>query len=775
MVVLRIDDVECQLRDDSVELPRFSAKVFESVDAWRESVDVGVDVVATSEVVALLCDADNLHRMEDFNASHHRGVFEVDGVPLFEGEATVRGVERVGGRIYYRVVVRAEGHEWAHNAALTRLRESALDASIQMTLNDVEGSWPDGHTVRMLPLRRDSYPEPEETGLYTAQQQLMPHDYHPFISVKDVVLATLASGGYRLQSKFFGEDVCKRLMMSGAYKHVDVSLLTATMGFKAMRSTSTSSAAGEDGRVYVWLPIMASNIGALVDTVDPTTIDENGRVLQEAYSNGGCFTFDEGRPIFKPKREINVAFDLHLRYTTDYKIASSRHLVGFTQLHMGNGCNVEVLLHNPFVDMRNEVTANMMYNLCIFDYNPDWSYMLDGYGEVSARFSSVVFSSVNGGATKLLVKRSNVGKYEEYDGDWALYEGYVAESGTRDVVVDIRTPYERITPSSPKRFQNMFFGGAIEGQRMTLHAGCSIEPVFGGSMGYGEVAEFADVANVDISQAQLIEALKQMFNLRLYSHAPSKTLFVEPYDDFFAGGVIDWRDRQEGDGELVSERAAESFRTTVLGYQPTDGAAARYTEGEDGSLGTWEYNVGNHAAKRSVEQRLNPLFSPTASFDGANSSAPSAQVLTVGDRDLMPEEGYVEPRVVVYHGVVPLPKGEYWPSPNGEKGYPLAAFHSAERGVSLCFEDRDGCAGLHRYYDSELRERAECQRLECDLRLEPLEYAALFDPYSSGATLRSLFRLNACGQSAIFRLDAIESYDTKSHVAHCVFVRRITD
>ena len=775
MVVLRIDDVACVLRDERVVLPRFSARAFESVDAWRESAEVSVEVEATPEVVRLLCNAENLHRMEDFNTSRHCGVIEVDGVPIFDGEATVRGVERVGSVVYYRITVRAEGHEWAHNAALTRLRDSDLDVSMQMTIRDVEESWSDGHAVRMLPLRRDSYPEPEETGLYTAQHQLMPHDYYPFISVRDVVLATLESGGYRLQSKFFGTDICKRLMMSGAYKYVDVSLLTTTMGFKALRSTSTSSTAGEDGRVYAWLPIIASNVGALVDTVDPTTVDENGRTLQDAYSNGGCFTFDEGRPIYKPKREINVAFDMHLHYTTEYRIASSRHLAGFTQLHLGNGCNIEVVLHNPFVDMRNAVTTNMLFKLFIFDYNPEWSYKLDGYGEVGAKISSIMFNDANGGATKLWVKRTAIGKYEEYDGDWALYEGYVAESGTREVVIDVRTPFERLTPSNPKRFQDICFGGAIMGQRLTLHAGCSIEPVFGGAMGYGQMVEFADVANVDISQSQLIEALRHMFNLRIYSHAPSKTLFMEPYDDFYGGGVVDWRDSQVGDSELITERASEGFMTTVLGYQPTDGAAARFTDGQEGGLGTWEYHVGNYAAKRSVEQRINPLFSPTASFDGASSSAASAQVLTVGDRDLMPEEGYVEPRVVVYHGIVPLPEGEYWPSPSGEEGYPLAAFHSAERGVSLCFEDRDGCTGLHSYYDAELRERAERQRLECDIRITPLEYASLFDPYASGATLRSIFRLDACGQNALFRLDAIDSYNPVTHVAHCVFVRRMND
>ena len=129
MVVLRIDDVACVLRDERVVLPRFSARAFESVDAWRESAEVSVEVEATPEVVRLLCNAENLHRMEDFNTSRHWGVIEVDGVPIFDGEATVRGVERVGSVVYYRITVRAEGHEWAHNAALTRLRDSDLDVS----------------------------------------------------------------------------------------------------------------------------------------------------------------------------------------------------------------------------------------------------------------------------------------------------------------------------------------------------------------------------------------------------------------------------------------------------------------------------------------------------------------------------------------------------------------------------------------------------------------------------------------------------------------------
>lgn len=361
MTLLRIDDVDCQLRNERVKLPRYSAKSFESVQAWRENLQMEVEVVATPAVTALVGYANDMHRIEVFNDSQHRGVIVVDGTPIFEGEATVLGVERDGEAVYYRIGLRVLGHDWAHNVAHTKLRDSGVEVSIPMTLPAIEDTWRDDKAVRMLPLRRDSYPEPEDTGLYATQRVMMPHDYYPFISIEELIKKMVGDSGYELRSRFFDSLEMKRLVMSGAYKSVDTSQVAASMGFKAMRSRSVTAAAGEDGRTYVWEPVMASNIGAIVDTVDPNVVGDNGVAMQGAYANGGCFVFDGGRPIFTPKREISVAFDMHLHYTTEYKITSSRYLTGFTQLHLGNGCDVEVALHNPFVDMSKNVKGGQQY------------------------------------------------------------------------------------------------------------------------------------------------------------------------------------------------------------------------------------------------------------------------------------------------------------------------------------------------------------------------------------------------------------------------------
>ena len=774
MVVLRIDGVECALRTESIKLPSYSASQFRGVQPWRENSEVCLDVVVTPAMATLFAHAEDIHRTEEFNCSLHRGAIEADGVVLFEGDATIQGVERKGGQLYYRLRLIRRGHDWAHNAAHTRLSSSAIAERVLMTQYGIEATWEGVRAVRMLPLRHDSYPEAEATGEYAPQRVLMPHEYHPFISVESVVRSIVEGAGYRLCSRFFESDEGKRLMMSGAYKSVDTSLAESLMGFKALRSTSITAAAGEDGRISVWEPLIHSNIGAIVDCVDPSMLDESGKPMSGAYSNGGCFTFENARPIFTPTREIDVAFDMHIDYTTEYTIRSSRELQGFTQLHLANGCNVEVVLHNPFTDMRNAVRSNMSYKLFIFDYDPKCSYSLDGIGSITARVTQVVFNKDVGECVKLRIKRQGESSYSEYTGDWALYQGYIAESGTRRVVLDVCTPYERLSPTSPKRFNDIFFGGAVEGQQMTLHAGCSVTPRFGGGVGYGESVTFADVANVDISQAEMVEAVAHLYNLRIYSHEPTKTLYVEPYDDFYGVGVVDWRDRQVGDAEVVTERVVDGFERYVLSYQPTDGAAAAYTRGEECELGTWDYHVENYAAKRSTQSLLNPLFHPTASFAGATSSAPSAMVLTVGDRDMLDDGGCVEPRVVLYHGMVALPEGEYWPSPSGYGAYPLAAFHSEEMSASLCFDDRDGCRGLHRYYDAELAEATTRQMLECDVHILPHEYAALFDP-NSEVTLRSHFRLEACGQNSLFRLERIENYNPKTHVARCIFARRMVD
>lgn len=774
MLRLKIDGTLCPIADKHLSLPRYSASKLKNAEGWREGTKLSLGVLSTPETDRLFHFATNIHRGEVFNNTYHSVSIEADGVTLYEGVVTLDAVEHASSGNIYRITIRSGGAEWADTAALTRLNKSSIVAKSSMTLSGIETSWRNNSALRMLPLRRDSYPEDAQTGQYAPQRTWMPHDYHPFISVSEILKSITGANGYTLQSNFLSSELIEKLYISGAYPYIEVAAAQNAMGFKALRSTSTTATAGEDGRVYAWEPVFASNIGALVDTVNPAAVDENGRTMSEAYSNGGCFTFQNGRPVFTPKRDISVAFDIHLRYTTDFSILSSSRLKGFDTIHLSPDCYLKVELQNNYVNHRYNVEGGKSYKLFIFDFDPEDRYSLVDSGTVTSAISTVRMTAGGSGEAVLYVSKKGEGELTPYTGDWAMYDMHVTGEGEREVEVTIRTPFMVYTPSSPMLFNDIFFGGAKSGQRLTLKAGCSITPIFSGAPGYGQDIDFEDIANIDISQMEFLEAIAHLFNLRIYSHRPTKRLYIEPYDDFFSGSVVDWRARQLQEESVMREGVVESFEHTTLGYKQVDGVAARIVD-SDSEFGSWSKHISSYGARNGVQTLRNPLFMPTASLNGASGTAPSAEVLTIGDRDTIAADDAVEPRIVLYHGVVPLPNGELWGSPTGERGYPLAAFHSEAMGETLCFEDRDGCEGLHRYYDRELEEQATRGELTCSIYLSPQEYISLFSPEGEWATIRSRFRLQVEGNSSLFRLEAIEEYDPESMIARCLFRQLLED
>ena len=771
MSLLRIDGIEIPLPTKSLVLPSFDVSRLRSCEAQREGDVMMLTIRLSEDVLRIFGYANQAHHDNSFNNAYHYGEVVEDGVVLFAGVVSYISTEYIDGEPHYNIRIASGGATWADKAATTKLKDAPIQASRSMNLSSIYQSWTDDNPIKMLPVNRDSYPEADSSGLYQIYRPKLPQDYHPFISVKALLEAILCSDGYSIKSRFLSSPFFEKLMISGAYKGVESEMAYATMGFYAMRSMTSSAEADVLGRVDIAPPKQGRYIGAFVDTVSSATIDESGKPCESAYSNGGCFTFENEVPQFCPTREVDVAFDIHFSYTTDYKIESSKWLKGFTELYIGPDCFVEVALPNPYIDRRAQVQTNIRYKLFIFDYDATSSYRLTGIGDVSGRVSSVMFASLPTSELKLTKCAAGASLYEECIDNWALYDGFVTESGVKRVEFTLRTPYEHCSPSSPKRFNGIYFCGAEPGQQLTLHPGCSITPVFGGTVGYGKRMEFEDVANHDICNSDIVNAVAQMFNLCIYTHHPSKTIFIESYDDFFSGDIVDWRSRQRDENAQYRECVVDSFMVTQLGYQPADGAVGNCYGLDGGEFGQWRYFVDSYATKQSVDSKLNPIFHPTASMPTLVGTAPSASILVVGDRDVLDDTAYIEPRIVLYHGVKKLPQKEYWPAPFGRDIYPCAAFHSVEEGETLCFEDRDGLEGLHCYHDRELRECATRQTLTTDIYLPPEHYVALLDPNNSGANLRSRFRLNIQNVAALFRLDAIEGYDSRNHIARCRFQR----
>ena len=775
MVRLIIDGVECPLRNKKLKLPTYDASKLRSVDAWRSGIELELVVCTTDNTASLFGNAEELYRHRNFNDTLHKGTLLIGGIPLIEGTATYLGAELEEGKLYYHIALRSGGAEWAEQAAKRLLAKSQIECKYYMTLQDIERSWSDDSAVRFLPLRHDSYPKPIETTKYLVQQQMMPHEYHPFVSICAIFDDVATTNRYNLKSSFLNSEFAKKLMMSGAYHTLNNGTAQAAMDFKAIKTSDTKAVAAAGGWVDAWGPTSSSNLGGIVDSVNPAATDDQGTPLLGAYSNNNCFTIESKRPIFTPTRDISVAFDYHIRYNTQYRIASSTRLRGFDTLHLGNGCDIKLTLHNPYIDRRNDIIPQVQYMLYVFDHEEGSHYMLRGIASDLEAECSVVTTKDSPNTTQLYVKRAEDTQYTPFVGDWALYDGHVTRNGEIAVELNVRTPYHRITPTSPMLFNDISFSGAMPKQEITLCKGCSIEPIFGGAIGFGERLSFEDIAQVEASQADIIMAIAQMFNLCIYSHEPSHTILIEPYDTFFNGEVVDWRARQVEAAWRIEELRTSAFEQTTLAYAEGDGVAGRFAAESGYTPGTYTYHIEGYGTKQGTKSIKNPLFAPTISLTYSSSSAPSAEILTVGDRDNAVEGEEFSPRIVLYNGLAPLPEGEKWYSTTDGNHYPHATFHSVKAGASLDFLDRDGHSGLHQFYDREMREMAERQTLQCGIRLQPDEYMSLLDPSTRGANIRSRFLLNCGNDTSHFTLQRIEEYDIATGVAKCTFRRTLND
>lgn len=167
--------------------------------------------------------------------------------------------------------------------------------------------------------------------------------------------------------------------------------------------------------------------------------------------------------------------------------------------------------------------------------------------------------------------------WKPYDGDWALYAGYVGEEGETTVEIRVRTASERVSPAQPRYFDQIYFAGAAPGTPITVHRECSLRPLFLPDPGFGSSLSFTDVAQVEIRQIELLEALAHLFNLRFYSEEGRKVVWVEPEEEFLgAGPEADWSDRTDFSQPVeMKDLALELHEERTWCYREGDGTVRR--------------------------------------------------------------------------------------------------------------------------------------------------------------------------------------------------------
>lgn len=780
----------------------------------------------TAHNMGIMGDSEQINAVSAFNKTEHTAHIEQDGCTVIEGTPFLAESVSYGAGGYYRINIIGPGKRWAILAAQTPLRLLGLEFSETLGAANILKSWTWDKPVRFLPVQRDGFePDNFNNSLFPPQKILTIEDYHPFLHVGSMVGKIFADAGYAVSSEFFAGPFFDSLYMSGNYPAQDTDRIKARMDFRAGRFEAAEAVSDSLGRVYANPYSTLSSIGNIVDTANPNE-ERNGKTLNGVYSVGDYFRMNGSHVEFAPPTEVTVGFEYSLCYTAGCKIESRTTLRGFKTIDLAESQEREFQLLNPHVDRRNDIRVNKTYTAIIFEHAAATSYQIR-YWEItnpkadpknltasdytiktatvfSVKTFSFSFPGTNPILNPSLVYRKN-STYIDYPGDWALYDGYVDVVGTMDVELVVRTTPEKILPSNPKRFDLISFGGADPGMSFKLSNRTTLKPYFVYHPDEGTPLDFENVAAHDISCLDLINGLKQMFNLYFFTDQLGRTVYVEPRAGFYrTGTVVDLSGRVDlSRPVVVSEPGEDMAQTVAFQYAAGDDAVSTWNRRNSTRLGRWSAEIRNRFASATERTYENPVFAPSVSSKGGFPNAASALLLQAAVKDAATGEKSDElnfpPKIVRYLGMTPLPTGQLWGWPGNDAKYPLLAFHykgdsnhyegaqpnplstfGGDRatllanGFSLCFEDRDGVAGIHRYYDGNVSLLNEGKRVEVYVMLYPEDIEPLISPDSRGRDFRALYRLTVAGESTLLRLEQVCDYNPGTGgPTKCVFVKEV--
>ena len=787
MLRLWIDERECDVAAVPPIPLAYNVERLTDIERAREGRTIELVLPATPANNAVLGSLRDLYATERFNTQTHTARLAEGGVTIFEGTAYLISTTLdtdFGGDYTLRIV--DGGEEWAKGVARAKLEELELPFEGRLNPNTIEASWSGERAVRFFPIYRNNYTmHYSESGL-AAERVMLTDDYHPFISVAEMVRKMFESLGYTLHSRFFEGDLFKSLYMSGDYSRTDASAVKERCDFFARRSSSTTATADGMGRVYASTAFATHTVGNVVDTVNPTAVDSEGVLMSETFAKENSFTRDKnGNICFSPSVSAKVGFLLHAEYTTDYKILSRDRLTGFDTIEGVSGVRATFTLTNSCQDFRNLLRANRSYRAIVFDHKEGNRYQLREQlaigsvytmGEWDTRSAIVSTASVTPASATLYIYNTTLGDWEPYEGDWALYAGYIEEEGRVDVEVDVRFPAQEVAGGGVVALDEFWFGGAEAGMSLTLGVGTTLRPDFTNVPGYNSLLTFKDVAPKGVRQIDLLAALGEMFNLAFLTDRATKSIYVEPIEELFDGEEVDWSDKVLLSGAKIGDIAIDRPQRLRLAYIDADAATHRFNSENDTTLGQWEFSNPLRGTTDTTRTIRNRLFTTTMSATDVYTSAPSASLLIVGDVGAEgggADEAFTS-RIVRYHGLCELPDGESWGGTSDKSRYPYATFIDADK-TNLCYEERNGIEGLSIYYKPQLQRESERQRVEADILLTPSEVVSLFRSDGTKPSVRAKFRLKIGGESSLFRLVGVDSWNTRSGLLHCHFEREITD
>lgn len=717
---------------------------------------------------------------EPFNAVEHRLTVEIDDRVVASGVPVLSGVESEGGQVRYLIDVQSDLPSWREAVGEKTIAELGFKLDTTINAEKVEESWGEGDVVvRFLPVCRKAV-NADMTGaeVTNVTKPLAADDYHPFLHLRSVVEQTFKDAGYTVESEFMASEEFRSLYMSGAFPDGDVEELERYMGFLARRVESGTASADYAGCVYA-SPLYGSH--TLGNPVDIDTLNRWG----DTYNKNGCLKLINGQLAWVPTRQVSVGFIYQLKYRTECRILSRERLTGFDRVWLDGATCHSFNIANPYVDHRDEPSAGFVYRLVVFGAQESdkfrITYKLNGETlkkAVVGGNNEVVFG--NTGDTLSIIgfeQMSKLSTYEPTDRDWALYSGFVGQGGQMDISLTLRSTPQTVTPKNPKYLDELVFGGAKEGMTLRLEAGASIRPVFYAYTVENAQVVWSDVAALDRPQVQIVDAVCDMFNLRVVEDSTRKVVRIEQADTLRSWATMtDWTQCVErGMPAVISDVALTMPRKVKLAYSGSDAATREYNEMTGEEFGVWTTEIIASRSQTPEGEVIKLPFTPSLSVDGCFGEAPAAKIIKVG-RTYADDEPSMERlnfplKVVRYFGMRELPSGQTWGWPSNGGEYPYAAFHAPQEMFTLCFEDRDGVTGLNKHYTRQARLWNKAKTLSAHLSLPPHVAAELLDSTTRQDTISRKFTLGWDGDSDQYTLESIEKYSPEEGVVKCRFTK----
>lgn len=781
MIRLYIDNQEADINPLASLSISLSIASLTSTSWGRASYSKSITIPATPLNRQLMGDCQHPLSAEMFNHKEHLARVEVCGSVVIEGTIYLTS-SSLGSNGYYRFNIIGNARRWAASAsgAISQLAEEwGGELSEEMIAASLaEGDHP---LVRFLPVARG-----DGEGEAKFKGRILPENYHPFLHIASLVERIFAKAGYAVESEFFGSEFFRSLYMSGRWSERVWADWSEKMNFRAVRRADSEWAKGNlFGRVYADPLANYSTVGNLVD------LPEEG---DEGCFNAGAFEQEySGRVRFVPTERVVAAFEYTLRWRTQYRIISRTKLKGFSEIRPYYGDSIKLPMPNTFEDRREGgVSPNFEYTFIIFEPVEGATYTLvaeevGATGErvrhelVTTSERTAKFSHNLGGVLRNLYVEM---RYDGFIGspasDWAIYDGYVSEVGTKVMEAKFRSMPEVCTPEKPFYFDLFYFGGAEEDMEMQLLKGCVVRPILYPHPTLGDEIGWGDVAGYSFTGLDLLGALRDMFDLQIYTDPLARKVCIEPRREFCDPAVVvDLSERVDTtEPILVEELGADHPKVLTLRYQAGDGAVDRMVEESGERYGYWSATVDHIFASEGANVVTNRLFAPSLSTSGRIFLAPSASLIMAGD--VVESEGCVVNcnfpiKVVSFRGMRPLAEGERWDFPT-EKGveYPLVTFYDdgslGGEPRSLLYEDCGGVEGLHRWWDGRVEALNHSRRLTLNLYLGPEDVEQIVAPNSTKHDFRAHYLLAIGGEKVLCRMEEIVDYNPVAPSTKVVFV-----